>query len=145
MNERDIAVEEWKQLQAIIGRYDTLEFQIRGWLLVLLGILLTTLFSDKAQLKPAAFGAIGIFAVLAFCSMELTTRRPKRIVINRANDVERAIRRNEQFDSPRIADSISSSSNGTILDMVAEFKIAHVWTFYLLLFLLVSVVWFIRR
>jgi hypothetical protein len=145
MDERDIAVEEWKQLQTIIGRFDTLEFQIRGWLLVLLGILVTTLFTEKAQFHSGAFCIIGIFIVVAFCSMELMTRRPKRIAINRAHDVEDAIRQNEQFDSPRIADSISEGPKSTIRDLVAEFTIAHVWAFYLLLFFLILVVSMIRR
>ncbi|RSL18621.1 hypothetical protein EDE15_4211 [Edaphobacter aggregans] len=145
MDEKDIAVEEWKQLQTIIGRFDTLEFQIRGWLLVLLGVLLTALFSEKAQLKPSAFGLIGMFAVAAFCSMELTTRRPKRIAIIRAYDVEKAIRQNAQFDSPRIAYSFSNSPKATIWDILAEFKIAHVWTFYVLLFSIILAIWLIRR
>jgi hypothetical protein len=145
MDERDIAVEEWKQLQAIIGRFDTLEFQIRGWLLVLLGVLITALFSEKAQLQPSAFFVIGIFATAAFCSMELMTRRPKRIAINRAAEVEESIRLNGRFDSPRIADIISNGPKSTIWDMVAEFRIGHVWTFYLLLFLFVLLMWLIRR
>ena len=145
MDERDIAMEEWKQLQTIIGRFDTLEFQIRGWLLVLLGGLITALYSEKTNLQPFAFFVIALFAIGAFCLMELTTRRPKRIAITRAYDVEQSIRSNGPYDSPGIAYNISEGAKSTIWNFLGEFKIATIWPFYILLFLFVVLMWLIRR
>ena len=50
MTPEDLAVEEWKQLQAIVGRLETLVFQNRGWLLLLLGALVAALYSEKLLL-----------------------------------------------------------------------------------------------
>jgi hypothetical protein len=101
-------------------------YQIRGWLIVLFGLLITALFSEKTQLKPSAFLIVGLFSLAAFCATELMARRPKRIAINRAIEVEEAIRSNHGFDSPKIAESISNGPKSTIWNMVSEFGIAQV-------------------
>lgn len=75
--------------------------------------------------------------------MELVTRQ--RLAIERAAVVELAIRDGQAADSPLIAYSLSQGPKSTIWDLVTEFGIAQVWTFYLLLFLMILLVWLIRR
>src|SRR6516225_4898547 len=59
-NPDERAMEEWKQFQVIIGRYDGFDFSIRGWLLVLVGAAITARFSSATHISA------WLFLVLAF-------------------------------------------------------------------------------
>ena len=49
------AMEEWKQLQTIIGRLQGLEYLIRGWMLLLMGGLVTALFGRGSRMSYFRF------------------------------------------------------------------------------------------
>jgi hypothetical protein len=132
-------MEEWKQLEAIIGRYEGQEFQIRGWLFVLLGVLGAALYAEKPKLSGLVFSAVGGGLVWLYCSMELVVRVPKRKAYKRVEEIEKALRREIAYDGPRI--SLTLGTGGIKLDMLwAEFRKARVWSFYASVFAVVVII-----
>jgi hypothetical protein len=77
------AMEEWRQLETIIGRYEGQEFQVWGWLFVLLGVFGTALYAEKPKLSGPVFAAVGGSLVLVYCSIELVIRIPKLTSVSR--------------------------------------------------------------
>jgi len=141
------AMEEWRQLQTIIGRHEGLEFQVRGWLLVLLVALVAALFADKSKLSAAAFSSVGVLVIAAFGFMELMIRVPKREAIGRVAVVEAALRGDVTYDGPAICRTLSRGPGTSSWRdaLVSEIRILGVWTFYLpLLFVLAIVAAFSR-
>jgi hypothetical protein len=134
------ALEEWKQLQTIIGRLEGLEFQIRGWLLVLLGALIAALLSEKSRLTPHVFLIIGLTIVSIFCFMELTTRMPKRRAIHRARTVEQALQGNAEYNGPAIVANLSGDPSKRFKLLAREFLITNFLAFYVPLWILVAII-----
>jgi hypothetical protein len=140
-NPDPIGIEEWKQLQAIIGRLEGLEFQIRGWLLVLLGALIAAVLSDNSRLTPHVFLAIGLVVVSMFCFMELTTRMPKRRAIHRSRTVEQALQGDIEYKGPAIVASLSDfPGTRRVRMLVREFLIVNLLAFYVPLWILVAII-----
>jgi hypothetical protein len=135
-------MEEWKQLQTIIGRHEGLEFQIRGWLLVLLIALVAALFSDSSKLDPQVFFCASVLVIIAFGFMELMVRVPKREAIGRVAVVEAALRREVPYDGPAICKTLSQGpGTSPWSDTIAsEIRILGVWTFYLPLMVVVVII-----
>jgi hypothetical protein len=135
------ALEEWKQLQTIIGRLDTLEFQHRGWLLVLLGGLIAAVLTKPSTMSPVLFLVVGLIIVCIFCFMEMTTRMPKRTAIDRARKVERILQNGDPtYKGPAIAQTISEGASKTLKDIKRELRIANVWAFYIPLAIVVALI-----
>jgi hypothetical protein len=146
------AMEEWRLLQSIISRHETIEFQIRGWLLVLLVALVAALYADRTRLNNAAFGGIGAALVLLFLVMELIVRIPKRLAIRRVALVEAMLRGEKEYDGPGISLSLANrvistkqpdrtmSQTRLLWD---EIRIALVWLFYVVLLLVVAIITFL--
>ncbi|MDM0105009.1 hypothetical protein QTH97_08695 [Variovorax sp. J22R24] len=132
--ERLVAIEEFKQLQTIIGRHEGQEYQVRGWLLVLLGGLVAALFSgDNSRLFVWAFLAVGCVLILAFFFMELMIRVPKRESIDRVASIERALRGEIAYDGPLICETLSGGPGTNPWRSIAraEVKVLGVWSFYI--------------
>jgi hypothetical protein len=124
-------MEEWKQLQTIIGRYDTLEFQHRGWLLVLVGALIAALYADKGRLSGGLFAVVAGTVWALFLWMELVSRLTKRKALWRVRAVETCLRGEAPYDGPRL--SLSLSFPAAVPEwrmMLREVRIALVWAFY---------------
>ena len=83
MTSESLAMEEWKQLHSIVGRLETLVFQNRGWLLLLLGGLVAALYAERRLLTGRLFALVGTLLVLLFCWTELVLRVPMRRAIHR--------------------------------------------------------------
>jgi len=105
---KDVAIEELRQLQTVIGRMDQLEFQVRAWLLALLGALVAAKFSHSPRLSSVHFLLVGSSLTLTFVLMELVVRIPKRKAINRAFVVEEMLRSYQSYDGPKISLSLST-------------------------------------
>jgi|HubBroStandDraft_5_1064220.scaffolds.fasta_scaffold70597_2 hypothetical protein len=134
------AMEEWKQLQTIIGRLEGLEFQVRSWLLVLLGALIAVLFKEGPKLTGPVFLFAGLSIIVAFGYMELHFRVSKRAAINRVDRVESALRDEEPYDGPGIFRGLSERGpRSDLVTMKAEITVAHVWSFYIPLVLVVLI------
>jgi hypothetical protein len=106
-NRRDCDVATSRSLQAIITRIEQQEFQIRGWLLLILSALLAAVYSEKIKLNRAAFGSVSALLTVFFAFAELVVRVPKRKAIWRVDDVEEALRGEKPYDGPRITASIA--------------------------------------
>lgn len=122
------AMEEWKQLQTIIGRLQGLEYMIRGWLLALIGGLITALLTHS--LNPVIFLVIAILAIAAFCFMELATRAPKRRAIDRCRKVEESLRGGNKYVGPSITASLSDCPRKRFKAALTELQNATVIGFY---------------
>jgi len=126
------AMEEWKQLQSIIGRLETLEFQVRGWLLVLLGGLVAALLNGN-KLKPPIFALVSIPALFAFCGMELVFRRSKRAAIRRGEDRREPASRQHELRWPadlRRNDRWRRLALWNLRYLWKEARMVQVWSFY---------------
>jgi hypothetical protein len=136
------AMEEWNQLQIIIGRHEGLEFQIRGWLLLLLVALVAALFDDARQLSPTVFLVVGVLVIAAFGFMELMIRVPKREAIDRVGKVETALRGEQSYDGPAICRTLSRGPGTSAWSRTAisEIQILWFWTFYLPLLAVVGII-----
>jgi hypothetical protein len=133
----DLALEELRQLQAIIARYEGLGFQIRGWLLVLVGALVAAILKN---LPPALFLLLNAFVVPVFALMELVTRGPKRRAIQRVGEVEGALRGEQVYDGPLIHATLSGSLHNRWTFAFAELRVINFWAFYGALLLVAVVV-----
>lgn len=132
-------MEEWKQLETCIGRYEGQEFQVRGWLFVILGVFGAALFAEKSKLSGPVFATFGGILVWVYCYMELIIRIPKRKAYKRVGEIEKALRGEVPYDGPRM--SLALSAEGTKWEMAwAEFRKLRVWSFYLSVFIVVVVV-----
>jgi hypothetical protein len=137
----DRAMEEWRQLQLVVTRIEHQEFQVRGWLLVLLAALLAALYADKTRLEAAMFG--GVSALLTFCLAfaELVVRVTKRKAINRSHIVEEFLSESGEYDGPKLALSLGSAWDWQTLSglMWHEARIITVWGFYLPIWVIVLI------
>jgi hypothetical protein len=134
------AMEELKLLSAIIARYESFEFQLRGWLLLILGALIAALFAEKGHISGTLFGIIASLAVVIFLWMELIMRLTKRKAIWRFGVVEAALRDGSSYDGPAITRHLSKPPKGSSESyqmMRQEIKISLVWGFYLGLFIII--------
>ena len=133
------AMEEMRILQGVIKRAEQQEFQVRGWLLVMLSALLAALYSEKSKLNGIMFGGVSGQLTLFFANAELITRIVKRKAIRRVARVEAALRGDGQYDGPMIAKSLSGEwGMKTLLRLMwHEALIITVWGFYLPIWLIV--------
>jgi hypothetical protein len=125
-----LALEELRQLQGIIARYESQIFQIRGWLLVLVGALVAAILKN---LPPALFFVLNVVIIPVFAFMELLTRGPKRRAIQRAGEVEETLRGERDYDGPLIHLTLSRSLHSRRDFIFSELRITSFWAFYGLL------------
>lgn len=122
-------MEEWKQLETIIGRYEGQEFQVRGWLFVLLGVLGAALFAEKPKFSGTIFIVAGVGLVVVYCSMEIVLRIPKRRAYSRVERIEEALRGEIAYDGPRISQTLDSKK--VSMNVIwRELRKTRVWFFY---------------
>ena len=135
------ALEEWKQLEEIIGRVETREVHTRGWMLVLLGAQVAALFSEKTRLPSPVFATAGISVVLLFAWIELVLRTPKRRAIARARQVEASLRDPTiPYDGPLLTESFTGPNKEPSWQlMFREVRTNAFWAFYLAAAILVAV------
>lgn len=131
------AASELKQLQDIIARYESQAFQIRAWLLVLVGALVAGILKN---LPPILFLVLCNVMVPVFAFMELITRRPKRRAIERVGSVEEALRGERDYDGPLVQRTLSASPHSKWRFVYAEIRVANFWAFYGALLLISAIV-----
>jgi hypothetical protein len=133
------AMEEWKQLEQITGRYETQEYQVRGWLFVLLSVLGAALLAERSKISGPVFGVVGGCLVWVSCSMELVIRIPKRKAFKRVAEIEKALRGEVPYDGPRMSLALGTSEPiGP--QMLAQFLKLRVWSFYATVFVIVILI-----
>jgi len=101
-----LAMEEWRLLQAVIGRLEDNEIKIRNWFITVLSAFTLAFFIEKVAMPRIAFQLVVAGIAFVFLWLELVQRVPKRKAIDRAHVVERKLRRNGPFDSPKIGQSL---------------------------------------
>ena len=133
MNPQDIAIEELRQLQSVINRMEQLEFQVRAWLLALLGAMVAARLTNPNRLTGMQFLILGVMLSFVFLLMELVVRIPKRKAIKRVWRVEGALRGDCVYDGPRISISLSAGwQNRAVFSlMFQELRILPVYGFYI--------------
>jgi hypothetical protein len=140
-----VAIEEWRQLQTIIGRYDGLDVTIRGWLLALLGGLLAAFFAKGSHIHWSLLYFVWFAAEIAFILIEGYSRAIKRVATDRSGEVEQSLREPPFFYyGPLIHERLSEGSLGW-RDIVSEALEVQVWIFYAAVALVGCVIgWFYR-
>jgi hypothetical protein len=135
------AMEEIRILQEIIGRNEGFAFQVRGWLLALLGAFVAVLFSDKSQLTPIIFVAIGWSLAFLLSMVEASIRITIRQSICRVGLIEEQLRKSSAYDGPSISRTLSENDDPdlSLSSYLNEARVMGFRTFYLALLLAVCV------
>ncbi|MCI0639078.1 MAG: hypothetical protein L0Y72_26650 [Gemmataceae bacterium] len=132
---RQMALEELKELQAIIGRYDEHAFKIRNWATAIAGAIVVASVTLHIHLLLTIL--FGIVAIPAVFFVELLHRGPQRHAIERVRVIEAYLRdqNHKTYDGPLICESLGEK--WTLWDMLKEAKIHFNWLSYVILFALV--------
>ncbi len=105
----EMAIEEWKLLNGIIGRLEEVEYKIRSWLFPLLTALAVALYFKQDEIPKIVFPLIATFLIFVFMAIELIHRPPKHKAIIRAGKIEEFLRdpTKKVYDGPKITESLS--------------------------------------
>ncbi len=128
-----VALEELKELQAIVSRHEEHAFKVRGYLYVIIGAMTTSLFLEKPYLSPVGYAGGCAIAIVLFMIMELIHRCYAARAIARVSDVEKALRGELDYRGPQICTSMRAPAGGFIREMKVEFEYPTVPLHYALL------------
>jgi uncharacterized membrane protein YidH (DUF202 family) len=118
MDQMEMAHHELDRLQDIITRHEGFMFTLRGWLLAIIGGLLTAYYSQSidisaALLRIALLTIVGLFLVLESRHMNLV-----EAVVDRATKIEELIRQHRfeppdahWYDGPRVSEACLDGAN----------------------------------
>lgn len=104
----DLALEELKLLQEVIGRHENHAMRVKGLLFVIIAGLTAATYAEgmKGSRGWMFVGAIGL--TLLFMVWELYHRAISQQAIIRAGKVESQLRGKADYDGPRIGHSLSN-------------------------------------
>ncbi len=102
----EIALEEYRQLQAIIGRHEDHAFKVRGVMYALLTALAVPVFSHDRILAGRQFALLAAIIILLFLFVELVHRGFVRLAIERTDALETILRTQAPYDGPLITQSL---------------------------------------
>ncbi len=134
-----LAIEEMKILSSIIGRIENAIYQKQGWLFTLITGLALAVLKDDPLICKQQFVAISIPVTILFLIADGIQRVPVHRAIKRSQKVEESLRKNTDFDSPTISDSLGNGNN--ILDFIHAVRRFRVWTPYAFIVAIVGVIW----
>ena len=141
-NQREIAIEEWKLLESIIGRYEEIFFKIRGWLYALIAAFIIAFISGKISFCWWQFFIIGLFFIVFFLFLEFLQRGPIHRARNRAELIEDSIRKDESYVGPELSKSLRGSGSiwSDFQDAWIELKkVPRFWGPYVILAILIGI------
>ncbi|WP_020587119.1 hypothetical protein [Desulfobacter curvatus] len=115
MDKNDIAVEEWKQLESVIQKYDDIRLRLNGWLIALLSAFLVAVFTDKFELSIGTLVTLPIAVILFFYIAETCIGVGEARAIVRKKYVERCLRQGDDYDGPRVSESLEPTRDYKIL------------------------------
>jgi len=134
---RQMALEELKQLQAIIGRYDEHMFKIRNWATAIGGAIVIARLTY--HINPWVLIIFAFIAMVVILYVDLLHRSPQRLAINRVKVIEKYLREPASvYDGPRIGESLSKGWVHVWTPFKEFWKSWH-FISYLILFILVVV------
>lgn len=128
-----VALDELKELQAIVSRHEEHAFKVRGYLYVIIGAMTTSLFLEKPYLSQAGYAGGCAIAIVLFMMMELIHRCYAARAIARVSDIEKALRGDVHYGGPKICDSMRAPAGGFVREMKVEFAYPTVPLHYALL------------
>lgn len=146
-SEFELALEEIRLLQTIVGRNEGLALQVRRWLLALLGALVVALFADRSKLQWLHFLLSACSLAILFALIESSVRVTVRQAIERVGVIEEQLRTNGKYDGPAIVRSLSKNDRPflTLRAAIGEARVMGFRTFYLAPLLAVAVVAYARN
>ena len=108
MHAETIAVEEWRLLQRIIARKETIVFRIRGCCYLLLVVLGAAIFHARTHLAEWILLYLAYLVALTFFAVEVGQKVALRRAIDRSRQVEHSLREGFPYDGPRLGDTLSA-------------------------------------
>src|SRR5262245_58973777 len=105
---QEVALEEFRQLQAIITRHEEHAFKVRGVMYALLTALAVPLFAGERLLTGGPFIALAVVVVCLSFWVELVHRAFARLAIERVRCVEAILRSGGviPYDGPLVSESL---------------------------------------
>lgn len=138
-NNRLTAIEELKTLSSIIGRIENAIYQKQGWLFTLIIGLTLALLKDNPLISKQQFAAISILITIVFYIADAVQRVPVHRAIRRSKNIENSLRNNNNYDSPRISESLGEGCN--INDFFAVALKFRVFAPYLGIIAVIIIIW----
>jgi len=138
MEWKQLAFDEIKILNDIIGIQEDVRQKIRNWTIILISGVSIAFLSKKIDLGPYHYLAVCYSILLLFLWADVIHRVAQSRAIRRSIDVEKALGDGGQYDGPKIATSLSVSSN--LREQWRAFNNVRVYSIYLILGLLSTVI-----
>jgi hypothetical protein len=79
-----VLLEEWRHIEAGIARYDTLQFQVRGWAIS----LVVAILAATVTLREPRMALLGILVAILFWWIETLHDSVKSILIKRTRELQ---------------------------------------------------------
>lgn len=112
MDPMEQAHHELDRLQGIITRHEEHMYVLRGWLLAVIGGLLAAYYTESIDLSPLLLRTALLAVVALFLVLESRHVNLVEAVVERAEQVERQIRRHRDapsnddwYDGPRVSEA----------------------------------------
>jgi hypothetical protein len=139
--ERSLAVEEMKVLSSMIGRTEAAIYQKQGWLFTLITGLAVVVLKNSPLICREQFALISIMATVIFYVADVIQRVPVYRAIARSKRVEKALRENWDFDSPKLSESLGTGN--PLSDFFESARRFRVWAPYLLIIVVILAIYLI--
>ena len=139
--ERSLAVEEMKVLSSIIGRTEAAIYQKQYWLFTLITGLAVVVLKDSPLICKEQFAVISIMATVIFYVADVIQRVPVHRAIARSKHIEKALRENRDFDSPKLSESLGTGKS--LSDFFESAQRFRVWAPYLLIIILILAIYLV--
>lgn len=110
-NDRDLAVEELKLIQGIIGRQEEVRLRLRSWGITLIAAASVAQLSGELELSASRYLFVSLSVIGLFWFLEAVHRRAEERAILRSAQIESALRGEEQYRGPLIRRSLKQPAD----------------------------------
>jgi len=146
MEKKEIALAEYNHLENIITNYSDKFYRIRNWLLVILSGLMVGFYTEKISVDKCDLWYGSLLFIILFYFMEIIQRVVQKKAMIRVAHVEKCLKGEEEYDGPKITESLKISENPLtlFLGVLIESKNALIWFPYLLMMFTVTALIYVK-
>jgi hypothetical protein len=105
VDKTNLALEEFKLLQATVARQEGIRFQIRSWNIALLTALTVSFVASNSPISKGKYLVASIGLAILFLWLEVIHRVAEDRALRRSAVVEAALRDEIPYDGPQIGES----------------------------------------
>ena len=132
-------VEELKLLQSIIDRQAMIRVRIMTWLFGFLSGLTVAFWTNNIQISRFEYLASGLLLTFIFWWMIQSQHVISQLAIGRFADVEKLIREKQEYDGPRISETLVQAANSWFVFVNSITGSAHAMSLIPLIAIMLSI------